>query len=319
MNPLPEHLSLTPDHHLAIGGVDTVELAKEYGTPLFVYDIATVRTNIRAFKKAFEANQVDYNIAYASKAFSCLAVYEVINQEEIAVDVVSGGELYTAIQADVPAKNIHFHGNNKSKEELELALEYGVGCYIVDNFYEIELLNQVAADYDTIVTVQLRIAPGFSAHTHDFIRTGQRDSKFGFDLENGQALEAIKRVLSMDNLNLHGLHCHIGSQIFESEAFALAAEKLMCFLADIRLETDFVAKSLNLGGGFGIKYTDQDQVTSIQAHIDAVCRRTKELANTYNYPLPEIWVEPGRSIVGAAALTLYTIGSKKIFMAFVII
>jgi len=304
-------LKINDTDHLEIGGIDTVSLAAKYGTPLYVYDVAQIRSKCRQFKKAFEDNHFSYQVAYASKAFSTLAIYQVVKEEGCSVDVVSGGELYTALKAGFPAEKIHFHGNNKTVEELTMALENKVGCIIVDNFYEIDLLRALTKDRNQKVAVQLRTAPGINAHTHEYITTGQRDSKFGFDLENGQIDLAIQEVLKNPLFDLVGVHCHIGSQIFETEAFTHTVDKMIGMLASWRDKYDYTAKVLNLGGGFGIRYTEADEPKEISTIIDAVCQEVIQQAAKYDYPIPEIWIEPGRSIVGDAGITLYETGSEK--------
>ena len=201
--------------HLAIGGCDAVDLAHRFGTPLVVYDVQQIRNQIRAFKQVFEENSVDYAVSYASKAFSAIAMYQVVAAEGAHVDVVSGGELYTAIKAGFPMANVSFHGNNKSREELEMAIDHHVGTIMIDNFHEIELLADVLEEHDAHVDVMLRITPGISAHTNKYIQTGQVDSKFGFDLQSGQADEALAKVLENPRMQMKGLHAHIGSQIFD--------------------------------------------------------------------------------------------------------
>ena len=201
--------------HLTIGGVDSLKLAKEYGTPLVVYDVSQIRNQIRAFKKVFEEEQVNYAVSYASKAFASIAIYQVANEEGAYTDVVSAGELYTAMKANFPMERVSFHGNNKSKEELEMAVKNHVGKIMIDNFYEIDLLRQVLEEQDSEINVMLRITPGISAHTHEYDQTGQVDSKFGFDLKSGQADKALQEVLKNQRMHMLGIHAHIGSQIFE--------------------------------------------------------------------------------------------------------
>lgn len=197
-----------------IGGVAATELAQQFGTPLYVYDVALMRQQMRDFKSEFEARGVDYAVSYASKAFATVAMSEVVKQEGIHIDVVFGGELYTAKQADFPMAHVSFNGNNKSVDELEMALDYGVGTIIVDNFYELALLEDLLVERDQHQDILLRVSPGISAHTHEYISTGQVDSKFGFDVDSGQMLTAVKQALASEHLNLLGLHAHIGSQIF---------------------------------------------------------------------------------------------------------
>lgn len=297
--------------NLMIGGVDTVELAKQYGTPLFVYDTALIRKRARGFIDTFEKLGVTAQVAYASKAFACIAVYQLAAQENLSLDVVSGGELYTAIKAGFPAERIHFHGNNKSIAELELAFDTKIGCIVVDNFYEIVVLKEIAQRKNQKMNVLLRVTPGVEAHTHDFITTGQADSKFGFDLNNGQADEAFKQVVNDEFINLLGLHCHIGSQIFETEGFSLAAGKVMQKMGVWKQEHGFVATVLNLGGGFGIRYTAEDKPLEPHEYVADMIKTVQAESEKLSLTMPEIWIEPGRSLVGDAGTSLYTIGSQK--------
>lgn len=299
------------DNELTIGGVSTTELANTYGTPLFVYDTALIRERAQGFVETFKELGVQAQVAYASKAFACVAMYQLAVQENLSVDVVSGGELYTALKAGVPAERIHFHGNNKSVEEIEMAFDAKIGCIVVDNFYEIELINTIAQQKNANMNVLLRVTPGVEAHTHEFITTGQADSKFGFDLNNGQADDAFKAAQEKSGITLLGLHCHIGSQIFETEGFSLAAGKLMAKLGAWRDETGFTPQVLNLGGGFGIRYTAEDTPLAPQQYVADMIQVVKEEAQKLNLDVPEIWIEPGRSLVGDAGTSLYTIGSQK--------
>ncbi|ALC81470.1 MULTISPECIES: diaminopimelate decarboxylase [Bacillus] len=298
--------------HLEIGGIDTTELAKKYGTPLYIYDIALVRDRARSFKKAFEEARISAQVAYASKAFSSIAMVQIAKEEGLSLDVVSGGELYTAVAAGFPSERIHFHGNNKSYEELSMALSHDVGCIVVDNFHEISQLEKAAREHGKTVSVLLRVTPGVEAHTHDYITTGQEDSKFGFDLHNGQAEQAAKNVLASDAFNLLGIHCHIGSQIFDATGFVLAADKIFAKLAEWRESYGFEPKVLNLGGGFGIRYTKEDEPLPPGEYVKHMIQAVKTNADRYSFRVPEIWIEPGRSLVGDAGTTLYQIGSKKV-------
>ncbi|MER2007654.1 MULTISPECIES: diaminopimelate decarboxylase [unclassified Psychrobacillus] len=297
--------------HLLIGGIDSLELTKTYGTPLFVYDLSLIRSRARAFLATFQEENIGAQVAYASKAFSCIAMYQVIEQEGLSLDVVSAGELYTAIQAGYPPERIHFHGNNKSVDELMLAMEHKIGCIVVDNFYEIELLKSLTTKLNQKVKILLRVTPGVEAHTHDYITTGQQDSKFGFDLMNGQADQAFQQVYKEEFIELLGLHCHIGSQIFETVGFKLAAEKLITKMIEWDNAFGYACKVLNLGGGFGIKYTEQDTPLEPSTYVKEMISAVKQLVANANLEMPEIWIEPGRSLVGDSGTSLYTIGSEK--------
>ncbi|MFD1018552.1 diaminopimelate decarboxylase [Thalassobacillus hwangdonensis] len=297
--------------HLVFGGVDTVRLAEQYGTPLFVYDVARIRKNARAFVRTFKDRGMKAQVAYASKAFSSIAMLEVAKQEELSLDVVSQGELYTAIRAGYPMDKIHLHGNNKSLEELEMAVDHGIGCIVIDNFYEIDLLSAILQEKKKTMNVLLRVTPGIEAHTHDYILTGQEDSKFGFDLSSGQAELAYEKIAKVERMELIGLHCHIGSQIFETSGFVMATNKLFEAMIKWKETYGFTARVLNLGGGFGIRYTDDDAPLELDTYAHALIDEVQKLSDSAEYPVPEIWIEPGRAIVGDAAMTLYSIGSVK--------
>lgn len=297
--------------HLEIGGCDVTELAKKYGTPLYVYDEQLIREKCRAYREAFAKSGFEYQVAYASKAFCTIAMCQLVAEEQLSLDVVSGGELYTALQAGFPAERIHFHGNNKSVQEIEMALDAGIGCFVADNFYELELIQALAHERNRDANVLLRLTPGVEAHTHEYITTGQQDSKFGFDVASGQAIAAIKQVLSSSRLQLIGVHSHIGSQIFETDGFVLAVEKVAELLAEARDTLQYTCKVLNVGGGFGIRYVEGDTPLSPATYVEAITEAVRRSFTRLQMPLPEIWIEPGRSIVGEAGTTLYTIGAIK--------
>lgn len=316
MNPQILANQINEKGHLTIGGVDTVELAQKYGTPLVVYDVEQIRNQIRAFKKVFEKEKVAYAVSYASKAFACIAMYQVANEEGAYTDVVSAGELYTALKANFPTERISFHGNNKSFFEIEMAVKNHVGKIIIDNFHEIKLLDKVLREQDAKINVMLRITPGISAHTHEYDQTGQVDSKFGFDLESGQADLALEQVLANSRMNMVGIHAHIGSQIFELNGFEMAAKKLMEVAENWRSQYGYTAKVINVGGGFGIKYTAEDNPLKPEEFVQAIVETIKKEAKEVAFPVPEIDIEPGRSIVGPAGYNLYTTGSRKVVLGY---
>lgn len=296
--------------HLEIGGVDAVGLAKEYGTPLWVIDEEGFRQNCRSVYQAF-TGLGDARVIYASKTLSNLSILRIVDQEGLGLDVASGGELYTALQSGFPREKIYMHGNNKTPAELELALDAGVGRVVVDNFYELELLNRLCASKGRRQEVLLRITPGVEAHTHDFIKTGQVDSKFGFTLPGGQARDAVRAALDCSNLQLVGLHCHIGSQIFEMESFKHAADLMMEFLLGIKQECGFEAEELDLGGGFGIYYYYGDEPRKPGEWARAILPVVQARCKASGLRTPRIIVEPGRCLAGPAGVTLYTLGSFK--------
>ncbi len=298
--------------HLTLGGADTVELARTYGTPLYVFDENDIRNNCREFKNAFvEHYGGNAKVYYASKAFSCKEMYRIADSEGICADVVSGGELYTAIAAGFPAEKIGFHGNNKTPEELCYAIDMKVGRIIVDNIYELYTVNDLAKDKDRCQKILLRIKPGIDCHTHDYIKTGQIDCKFGFALENGEAMEAAKIATAMENVELVGIHCHIGSQIFETQPFVDAADIMVGLANNIRESFGKTLTEINFGGGYGIKYLNSDCPGSKNESIALLCSAVKEACEKYTFPLPTLSIEPGRAIVGASTLTLYKIGVVK--------
>ena len=307
-----ECLDINEKGHLTIGGCDTIELAKQYGTPLYVLDENTIRNTCRSYVESFK-NYYDGNgmPLYASKALSCKEICRIINQENLGLDVVSGGEIYTALQADYPMEKVHFHGNNKTPDEIRFALDSKIGKFVVDNLYELNLLNDIASEKNVVANISFRIKPGVDAHTHDFIRTGQIDSKFGFALETGEAFNAVKEAIKLDNVKLTELHCHIGSQIFDIDPFVAAAEIMIDFIAKIKNELGVVISELNLGGGFGIKYTDKDEPVPYENYMEKVSVAVKSKCKEYGIAIPYIFIEPGRSIVGEAGITLYTAGGKK--------
>lgn len=310
-----ETLKIDQNGHLEIGGCDAVELAKKFGTPLYVMDEKYIRDMCRVYRDTIEKKYGGNGLVlYASKAFSCMAVYKIAQQENIGVDVVSGGELYTAVKAGFPADKIYMHGNNKLRSELEYALECGVGTIVVDAYSELDMLDGLAGKCGKKQDILLRVNPGVEAHTHHFIQTAKTDSKFGFSLSDGTAEKITEYALGKKNLRLRGYHCHIGSQIFEKQSFRLAADKMMAFMSGMKEKFGFVADKLNLGGGYGIWYTDEDaKISSAQyaLYLDAVVDEIKAKAKEYSLDEPYLLIEPGRSIVGEAGVTLYTVGAIK--------
>jgi diaminopimelate decarboxylase len=297
--------------HLEIGGCDVTALAKEFGTPLYIVDEALVRQRAREFMDAFRKTGLRHEVAYASKAFCVMAMCRLAEEEGMSLDVVSDGELFTALQAGFPAERIHFHGNNKTPEEILMALDANIGCFVVDNFVELQLLNALAAEKGKKVNILLRITPGVEAHTHEYISTGQTDSKFGFDLGNGTAFRAVQEAIAQSNLKLLGVHSHIGSQIFEVEGFRMAVEKVAAFAIEVRAKLGETFSVINLGGGFGIRYVEGDTPLPVGTYVQAIADAIISTCTDADFPLPEIWIEPGRSMVGDAGTTLYTIGTSK--------
>ncbi len=300
--------------HLTIGGCDCIELARSFGTPLYVFDEDYIRGMMRIYRDTIANEYGDGLVLYASKAFSCEAMYAIAKQEKIGADVVSGGELYTAMQAGFPAEKICMHGNNKLPREIEYALDCGIGYFAVDDPTEADLLDRECEKRGTVQNVLLRINPGVEAHTHKFVQTATPDSKFGFSVTSGAAEAMTKHLLGKRHLRLRGFHCHIGSQIFEKQSFCVAAEKCLAFMADMKKKLSFEADTLNLGGGFGIWYTDEDEKFTFDgyaAYLRALIGAVKTGCAKYGLKAPKLMIEPGRSIVGEAGITLYTVGAIK--------
>jgi len=310
MYPLPPGTSVDDDGHLWIGGCDGVELVQQYGTPLYVFNEDTVRVRCRAWVEAFASYEPGATVAYAAKAFLTRAMAAIVASEGLHLDIVSGGELYIALTAGFPAQRMLFHGNNKSLAEIEMAVDAGVARFVVDNFNELELLERVTARKNAVQGVLLRVAPGLEAHTHAYIQTGAQDSKFGFDLESGQALEAARRCSQSQHLHLLGLHAHVGSQLLDVTVIPPLVERLLDLAVAVAEATGVAVRELNIGGGAGIRYRSEqalDPAVVARAATTAVCTGCERR----RFPLPRLGVEPGRSIVGEAAVALYTVGSEK--------
>lgn len=289
---------------LTMGGTSLKTVAQSFGTPTIVYDEDQIRNQMRRYHSAFEKSGLKYNISYASKAFTCIQMVKLVQEEDLQLDVVSEGELYTALEAGFDANRIHFHGNNKTKREIQYALENNIGYFVIDALEEIDLIDKYASDKVNIV---LRVNPGVEAHTHEFIQTGQEDSKFGLSIKHGLALEAINKVKASKHLQLKGVHFHVGSQIEGTEAMIETAKLVLHWLSENEIKVEL----LNLGGGFGIKYVEGDESFPIEEGIAEITDAIKETAHSLNYEVPEIGIEPGRSIVGEAGITLYEVGTIK--------
>lgn len=310
-----ETLKINTQGHLEIGGADAVNLAKSFGTPLYVMDENYIRAMCRIYRDTIEKEYGGNGLVlYASKAFSCLAIYRIANSEGIGCDIVSGGELYTALHAGFPAEKMVLHGNNKLLDELTLALDHKIGLIVVDSYDELDTIDALAAERGRVQDVLIRVNPGVEAHTHRFIQTAKTDSKFGFSVSDGTAEKISAYALQKKNIRLKGYHCHIGSQIFEKKSFTTAVDKMVDFMNAMRDKLGFEAGVLNLGGGYGIWYTDEDAKVSCEGYADylkAILARLKERADECGLKRPYILIEPGRSIVGEAGITLYTIGAIK--------
>lgn len=305
----PLTTKINPDGILEIGGCDLVKLVEKYGTPLYVLDEFTLRKICKDYKEAFKGYP-KVNMMYASKALCSMATSAIIASEGFGFDVVSAGEIYTVYKAGADMSKVLFNGNNKSFDELSLALELGVGRISVDNFFELSLLDEIAKSHDKTVDILLRITPGIECHTHEYIQTGHLDSKFGFDLT--QIDDAVDLILNdYTNLKLHGLHAHIGSQIFETSIYGDEIEILVKEIARLDEKFNLKLDEINIGGGLGVKYTDSDCPPSTYTIAEIVIKRLYECIEKYKIDAPALFIEPGRSIISTAGVTLYTLGSSK--------
>ena len=297
--------------NLTIGGCDAVALAKRFGTPLHVIDEDSVRLACRSYVQEFGARYPDVRVVYASKALMVKAIALLVMEEGLSLDVCSGGELYTAISAGCPADHIYFHGNSKTAAEIAFALSVGVFRFVADSLDELYLIDRLARSKNLVANVMLRLTPGIEAHTHDYVKTGQIDSKFGIVIPNGDALRAVGIAKGLGNVRLTGLHCHIGSQVFEMEPFVDAVDIMMDFARQAHEATGFVMEELDIGGGLGIRYNSKDDPITPRDLAEAVAPALIDAASRYGLPLPSLLLEPGRSIVGEAGTTLYTVNAVK--------
>lgn len=306
------NISVNEKGHLTFAGYDTVELAEKYGTPLYLMDEDKIREHVRAYKTAMAKYFPTGSMPeFASKAFSCKQIYRIMAEEGIDIDVVSPGEIYTAAAAGFPMENSFFHGNNKTDADIRFAIENKVGCFVVDGEDELSALDRIAGEMGVKQNILLRITPGIDPHTHKKISTGSVDSKFGTAIETGQAMEIVKNALSLENIKLCGFHCHVGSQIFESQPFTDASEIMLEFIAEVRDSLGYTAETLNLGGGLGVRYTEDDPEIDYGEKIKEVAKILNSQCEKLGLPVPKILMEPGRSLVADAGMTLYTVGSVK--------
>ena len=307
-----ENLSRNASGELCFAGMPLSPLAKEYGTPLYLYDEARIRERCRTYNAAVrEAFGEAARVLYASKAASFKRLYEIMREENMGIDVVSSGEIYTALRAGFPLSEAYFHSNNKTDEDIVYAIENGIGRFVVDNEEELHAINRIAGERGKRQSVLLRITPGIDPHTYAAVATGKVDSKFGSAIETGQAEHMVKVALSLPNLSLSGFHSHIGSQLFDAEVYLRAAEVMLEFVADIYRRHGYFAEELDLGGGFGVRYVAEQPTIDIAAAIKEVGSYVTEKAASLGIPLPAIRLEPGRSIVADAGLTVYTVGTVK--------
>lgn len=304
--------NINNNNNFIFDNCDTVQLAKTYGTPLYVLSESAIKNKCKDIRENFLNKYPNTRAAYASKAFLTMAMCRIIEAEGLGLDVVSGGELYTAIQADFPMDKIIFHGNNKSYDEIALGVTHNIGRFVVDNIYELEMLDEIAAQQKKKVDILFRITPGVEGKTHEYISTGQEDSKFGIPL-NDQIIEyAIKRAIDSPNIVLKGLHFHVGSQLFENSSYIKAIQVAIDLMKDLKARFNFTTEELNVGGGFGIRYTEEDEETrDISFHMDPIMKAIKDGCHEAGLKMPTVIIEPGRWIVGEAGITLYTLGAIK--------
>jgi len=305
--PWPHTSERDADGVFVIGGVSVTDLARDHGTPLWVVDEADLRERCRRYRDGFPG----VDVTYASKAWCTIGILQIVDEEGLWIDVASEGELHTALVAGVDASRLIHHGNNKSEAELARSLDEGVGRIVVDSFAELERVDRLAAQRDQVAKVWLRITPGIDAHTHEYVRTGHDDSKFGFTMSLGLADQALQRSLELDHLEVVGIHAHIGSQIFGTDPFIANAEVTLDLLSRWRDEHGITLGELNLGGGMGIRYTHEDHPVEVARYGTAVLQAVTERCEQIDYPQPRLIVEPGRAIVGPSTVTLYEVGTIK--------
>ena len=307
-----DNISVNEKGHLTFAGFDTVELAEKYGTPLYLMDENLIRERVRTYKNTMAECMPEGSVPeFASKAFSVKQIYRIMAEEGIDIDVVSVGEIYTAVQAGFPMERCYFHGNNKTDLDIAFAIDCGVGYFVVDNLDELYALNSMAGDKGIKQNILLRVTPGIDPHTHKKISTGSEESKFGIAIKSGEALKITEKALACENLNLCGFHCHIGSQIFESEPFITASDIMLKFIAEIKAKLGYTAEILNLGGGFGVRYVETDPVIDYAEKIREVAVALSEQCKVLGMSVPKIHLEPGRSLVADAGMTLYSVGGVK--------
>ena len=306
------NLSVNQEGHLTLGDVDTVSMAQKYGTPLYLFDEDRIRERCRTYKSAMEkAFGTGSYPLYASKAASFKQIYRIIMSEGLGTDLVSSGELYTAASVGFPLDKAYFHSNNKTDADIAYAMDSGVGYFVVDNVEELDAIDRIAAQKAIKQKILLRLTPGIDPHTYEAVATGKVDSKFGSAIETGQAEQISKYASELDNIELYGFHCHVGSQVFDSDVFLRASEIMLDFIALMKQKYGFITRELDLGGGYGVRYLESDPEIDIAANIELVGAHVKEYCKKIGVDMPEIRMEPGRSIVADAGLTLYTAGTVK--------
>ena len=309
---LCSNITVGENGHLYFGGQDTVAMAETYGTPLYLMDEVRIRENMRMYLGAFEKHfKPGSKPFYASKANSFKRIYEIAKEEGMGIDVVSSGEIYTAMKAGFPLENACFHSNNKTDWDIAFAMDNGIGCFVVDNREELDAIDCIAGEKGFCQSIMLRITPGIDPHTYEAVATGKVDSKFGTAIETGQALEMVGYAASLKNISLKGLHCHVGSQVFGEDIFERAADVMLAFMKQCNETFGICLDHLDLGGGYGVRYTDEDDYVDIPEAIGRVAEHMKKVCEKLSMEMPVISMEPGRSIVADAGMTLYSVGTIK--------
>ena len=306
----PDTAEINAQGHLVIGGCSALDLAEEYGTPVYVLDEATIRAKCRAFVSEFGQRVPGAKVAYACKAFINPALARVLAEEGLGFDVVSGGELATIANSGASLDDVYFHGNNKTPQELEEAIGQSIGWVVVDSFHELELLDHLAREAGKTQDIMLRVSPGIDPHTHVYTTTGILDSKFGFSIQTGHAAQAVRQALAASNLNLRGLHFHLGSPVFELEPYSVATDLVLRFAAEFR-EEGLQLQHFSPGGGFAVAYTRDQQPPSVAEYAEAICSAMTATCDELSMELPTLVVEPGRSIIGPAGVAIYRVGAIK--------
>ena len=304
-------MEINADGHLEISGCDTVELAKQYGTPLYVVDENFLRNNCRKFKNAMDKYFEKGRVMYASKALNTKAILKIVDSEGLGIDTVSGGELYTALTTGIDPKRLELHGNSKTKEEITMAVENGIYCIIADGFDELEVIEEVCGELQKPIDVSIRLRPNIDVHAHHAVQTAKMDCKFGFGLIDGQAIRAAEIINNSKWMKLHGIHCHIGSQIFNEEPFAELCRHFVDFACEIREKLGVTIEEFNCGGGYGVRYTDADEPKQFETFIKLIFESLTVFCKEKDFPMPLVSIEPGRSIIGEAGTTLYTVNGIK--------
>ena len=307
-----DNITINEDGHIALAGVDTVLLAEKYKTPLYLMDEDRIRRNCRIYKAAFEKNfREGSRPLFASKACSFAGIYEIMQEEGLGIDLVSCGEMFTAFKAGFDLRAAYFHGNNKTDDDICMALDKNVGCFVADNKEELDAINLMAAERGKVQKILIRLTPGIDPHTYEAVNTGMVDSKFGQAIATGAAEEITGYALGLKNIDLKGFHCHVGSQVFAEDVFERAAAVMLEFIASMKEKYGFEAEELNLGGGYGVRYVEGDPHINIAERIDALAQAIHGQCSELSIAEPKIFMEPGRSIVADAGMTIYSVGTVK--------